>query len=344
MKNLSQRLSAFIAVLTLLAFSGIAAPTTAQAQQVNPTEQSVTEEQLFNTLKDEEAVSGRVSIPDKQAAGLIKPGNKSWAGTHNGLVRTLTIVAILGAVIGLALFYMIRGRIRIDGKFSGMRILRFSAIERFAHWLMSGSFVVLALTGLNLVFGRIIILPWLGEGAFSTLTHWGKVSHNYVGWAFMLGLALAFVFWVAHNIPEKLDVEWLKQGGGLFKKGVHPPAKKFNAGQKIIFWSTMAGGAILSLTGLLLLFPGVQILGLGAEQADWHFYQLVHGLVAAGLTFIIIAHIYIGSIGMEGAFDAMGKGDVDLNWAKEHHSLWVDEVQANQIEKITPAKGTQPAE
>jgi formate dehydrogenase subunit gamma len=104
------------------------------------------------------------------------------------------------------------------------------------------------------------------------------------------------------------------------------------------------GGAALSLTGLMLLFPGVQILGLGATQADWQFYQLIHGLVAAGLSFIIIAHIYIGSVGMEGAFDAMGKGEVDLNWAKEHHSLWVEEVQAKASERAPPAKGVQPAE
>lgn len=342
MKNLAQCFTAFLAVVTLLVLTGITAP--AQAQQINPTEKSITEDQLFQSLQGDEMVAGRVSIPDKKSSGLIKPGNKSWAGTHTGLVRTLTIVSILGAVIGLALFYMIRGKIRIDGKMSGIRILRFSAIERFAHWLMAGSFIVLALTGLNLVLGRMIVLPWLGEGAFSTLTHWGKVSHNYVGWAFMLGLTLSFLVWVVHNIPNKVDLEWVKQGGGLLKKGVHPPAKKFNAGQKVIFWSTTLGGAALSLTGLMLLFPGVQVLGLGATQADWQFYQLIHGLVAAGLSFIIIAHIYIGSVGMEGAFDAMGKGDVDLNWAKEHHSLWVEEVQANAGEKITPAKGTQPAE
>jgi formate dehydrogenase subunit gamma len=344
MKNLAQRLVAFMAVATLLAFVGITTPTPAQAQQVNPTAESVTEDKLFQSLQGDQMVVGGVSIPDRQSSGLIKPGNKAWAGTHTGTVRIATIVAIVGAVVGLALFYLVRGRIMIDGKMSGIRILRFTAIERFAHWLMAGSFIVLALTGLNLVLGRMIILPWLGEGAFSTMTHWGKLSHNYVGWAFMLGLIMSFMVWVAHNAPDKVDVEWIKQGGGLFKKGVHPPAKKFNAGQKVIFWCTTLGGAALSLTGLMLLFPGVQILGLGATQADWQFYQLIHGLVAAGLSFIIIAHIYIGSVGMEGAFDAMGKGEVDLNWAKEHHSLWVEEVQAKASERAPPAKGVQPAE
>lgn len=339
MKNLAQRLSAMMAVVTLLAFVGIAVPTQGHAQQVNPTAESVTEDQLLQSLQDEQMLSGRVSIPDDKASGLIKPGNKSWAGSHTGTVRTLTILSIVGAVLGLALFYMVRGRIRIDGKLSGIRILRFSAFERFSHWLMAGSFIVLALTGLNLVLGRTIILPWLGEGAFSTLTTWGKISHNYVGWAFMLGLIMSFLVWVAHNIPDKTDVEWVKQGGGLLKKGAHPPAKKFNAGQKVIFWCVTLGGAALSFTGFMLLFPLI-----AGTQADWHFYQLIHGLVAAGLSFIIIAHIYIGTVGMEGAFDAMGKGDVDLNWAKEHHSLWAEEVQAKGNASSPKGKARQPAE
>jgi formate dehydrogenase subunit gamma len=253
-------------------------------------------------------------------------------------VRFLSIAAVVGAIAVLALFYLIRGRIRVDAGMSGIRILRFSGIERFAHWLMAGSFIVLALTGLNLVLGRTIILPWLGDGAFSTLATWGKVAHNFVGWAFMLGLILSFLVWVAHNIPDKVDAEWIAQGGGLLKKGVHPPARKFNAGQKLIFWSVTLGGAALSFTGFMLLFPAI-----AGNQVDWQFYQLVHGLVAAALSFVIIAHIYIGSVGMEGAFDAMGSGEVDLNWAKEHHSLWVEEVSKDPAYAPHP-KGTQPAE
>jgi len=324
----------------MLAFA--AAPAV-QAQQINPTEKSVTEDMLFQQMQGDGMVSGRVSIPDEQSGGLIKPGHKGWAGTHTGTVRFLTIAAVLGAVVVLGLFYLLRGRIRVDGGMSGIRILRFTAVERFAHWLMAGSFVVLALTGLNLVLGRLLVLPWLGEAAFATLTTWGKISHNYVAWAFMLGLVMSFVVWISHNIPDKVDAEWIKQGGGLLKKGVHPPAKKFNAGQKVIFWSVTLGGAALSFTGVMLLFPGVEILGLGATQADWQLYQLIHGIVAAVLSFIIIAHVYIGSVGMEGAFDAMGSGEVDLNWAKEHHSLWVDEVEERA--KTAPAgKATLPAE
>jgi formate dehydrogenase subunit gamma len=137
-----------------------------------------------------------------------------------------------------------------------------------------------------------------------------------------------------HNIPNRVDAQWLAQGGGLLKKGVHPPAKKFNAGQKLIFWSVIIGGAALSYTGFMLLFPAQ-----AGAPADWQFYQTVHALTAAILSAIIIGHIYIGSIGMEGAFDAMGSGEVDENWAREHHSLWVEEVKGQ-----TPAGRTHPAE
>jgi formate dehydrogenase subunit gamma len=139
---------------------------------------------------------------------------------------------------------------------------------------------------------------------------------------FMLALVLIFLLWVADNVPNRVDLQWLKQGGGLLKKGLHPPAKKFNAGQKMIFWSVVGGGAILSFTGFMLLFPGE-----AGSFANWQLYQTLHALTAAALSAIVIAHIYIGSVGMEGAFDAMGSGEVDENWAKEHHKLWVDEVK-----------------
>ncbi len=338
--SLLGRLCALIAIVALMAFTVPGLTSVAEAQQINPTEKSVTEDDLFQALQGDDMVSGRVSIPDELSTGLIKPGNKGWADTHGGLVRNLTILAVVGMLAVLVVFYMVRGKIRIDSGLSGMSILRFSALERFGHWLMAVSFIVLGLTGLNLVLGRSVILPIVGEDAFGTLSTWGKIAHNYMGWAFMLGLVLTFFMWVAHNIPNKLDIDWIKKGGGLLQKGVHPPAKKFNAGQKVIFWSVIIGGAALSFTGVMLLFPT-----LAGTQADWQLYQLIHGLVAAGLTAIVIAHIYIGSVGMEGAFDAMGSGEVDLNWAKEHHSLWVEEVQGKpDYEPHATNTKPQPAE
>ncbi len=315
----SQLLAAF-ALVTVVA---LGAP--ASAQQINPTANSVQEQQLLDALQGQGTVSGRVSIPDQRSADLIKPGNPGWANLHNGTVSTLSIVAILGTLGLLTLFFLIRGRIRVESGMSGRMIPRFNAIERFAHWMLAASFIVLAISGLNLVIGRAVIRPIIGEGAFGTLTAWGKLAHNYLAWPFMVALALVFLFWVVHNIPNRIDLQWIKQGGGILKKGAHPPAGKFNFGQKLIFWAVVLGGAALSFTGIMLLFPAET-----ATPADWQLFQIIHGVVAALLSAVIIAHIYIGTVGMEGAFDAMGKGEVDINWAKEHHALWVEEVEARE--------------
>jgi formate dehydrogenase subunit gamma len=336
-QTLLKRAATLFAVVALFAF---AAPELS-AQQINPTESAVQEEQLMRALQSGEAVSGRVTIPDARAADLIKPGNRNWAATHGGTVTTVNVVAILGMLALLIGFYMYRGKIRIDSGPSGRTIQRFNAIERFAHWLLAATFIILALTGLNLLIGRAVILPIVGESAFGTISAWGKIAHNYLAWPFMVALVIVFFAWVLHNIPNRLDIEWLKKGGGLFTKGSHPPAKKFNAGQKMIFWSVIIGGAALSFTGVMLLFPE-----LAGTSAQWQLYQVIHAIVAGIMTAVIIAHIYIGSVGMEGAFDAMGSGEVDLNWAKEHHSLWVEEKLAREGKAAPPAGGAapQPAE
>jgi formate dehydrogenase subunit gamma len=336
-QTLLKRAATLFAVVALITF---AAPELS-AQQINPTESSVQEEQLMRALQSGEAVSGRITIPDARAGDLIKPDNRNWAATHGGTVKTVNVVAILGMLALLIGFYMYRGKIRIDSGPSGRTIQRFNAVERFAHWLLAATFIILALTGLNLLIGRAVILPIVGESAFGTISAWGKIAHNYLAWPFMVALVIVFFAWVLHNIPNRLDIEWLKKGGGLFTKGSHPPAKKFNAGQKLIFWSVIIGGAALSFTGVMLLFPE-----LAGTSAQWQLYQVIHAIVAGIMTAVIIAHIYIGSVGMEGAFDAMGSGDVDVNWAKEHHSLWVEEKLAREGRASPSSGGTaaQPAE
>ena len=301
---------------------GLLAGLAAEAQQpVNPTASAVQEAQLLNALAADGAIAGRISIPNQDAAGLIMPGGQDWRATHGGLLFWLSAGLSAGMVILLAVFYMVRGKIRIESGWSGVKVLRFNTLERFARWLSASCFIVLALTGLNLVVGRYVLLPLVGPETFAWLTQMGKLGHNYLAWPFMVGVLLMFVIWVKDNIPGKHDGAWLAAGGGLLGSS-HPPAPRFNAGQKIIFWSVVLGGAALSVTGVLLLFPE-----LAGGYAEWQQAQVIHGIVAAVLAAIMIAHIYIGSVGMEGAFDAMGSGEVDLSWAREHHSLWVDEMR-----------------
>lgn len=320
------RLLAAAALGLSLTFSA-AAP--AVLAQVNPTANAVKEEQLLQQLK---RVDGRISIPDQRAATLINPEGKEFSAWRAGNYATIAAAAILGMLALLVLFYFAKGPIRISGGRSGQTITRFNGFERMVHWMTGLSFLVLGATGLNIAFGRKLLLPVLGDKPFHILSEVGKTLHNYVAFAFMAGLVLMFLVWVKDNFPHKSDGVWLSRFGG-FLDGSHPPAKRFNAGQKLIFWSVILGGAALSVTGVYMLFPFAW-----TDMAGMQLAIVVHGLVAIALVAVMLAHIYIGSVGMEGAIDAMKDGEVDLNWAKEHHSLWVAEEQARKGAKVSPAE------
>ena len=285
--------------------------------------------------------AGTTQMKDELSAVMIQSEGDNWRALRNGPVSMFGGIGLAGIIALLFVFFLYRGKIKVESGLSGDTILRFATLDRFAHWLMAGSFVLLALTGLNILYGRYVLIPILGPELFSSITVGGKYIHNYLSFAFMIGLALAFILWVKHNIPTKIDWQWLKMGGGIFKAGMHPPAKKFNAGQKMIFWITMIGGLSVSMSGIALMFPFetsmfsetfalLNIFGLDlptnlTAMQEQQYNQLWHGVVSLGLMIMIIAHIYIGSVGMEGALDAMNSGKVDRNWAKEHHNLWVKE-------------------
>ncbi|MEO1457926.1 MAG: cytochrome b/b6 domain-containing protein [Pseudomonadota bacterium] len=339
--------------------------------------------------------SHTVSIPNDLAGILIQSEGASWKNWRNpdGPLITWGLYSLAGILAVLVLFYLFRGRIRVEHGLSGITIERFKTIERMGHWLLAGSFILLALTGLNLLFGRdlIVLLFAPAEGVlvngaprtglellgpdgytaalavYAELTLYGKWVHNNVAWAFMLGLVMIFFMWVLHNFPHWTDIVWLAKGGGLFVKGVHPPARKFNAGQKMIFWGTILLGGSISLSGLSLLFPfelpmfaatfekmnewGISEMVLGATLAtdltpleEMQYAQVWHTIVSLAMIVFIVAHIYIGSVGMEGAFDAMGSGQVDRNWALEHHGLWVAEEEAKARAAAARSAAATPAE
>ena len=232
---------------------------------------------------------------------------------------------------------------RIERGRSGNKIVRFTAFERFAHWMTASCFVVMALTGLNITFGRVLLLPLMSPEAFATFSQWAKYAHNFLSFPFTIGVIVVFVIWVTGNIPNKVDVEWVKRGGGLVGHD-HPPAYRFNAGQKGIFWIQMLGGTAMVITGFLLIFPFY-----GTTVGDMELAEVAHSVVAMLYIAAILGHIYIGSLGMEGAFEAMGEGTVDLNWAKEHHSLWLTDENArvgpNESESQSRARASAtPAE
>ncbi len=186
------------------------------------------------------------------------------------------------------------------------------------------SFVILALTGLNITFGRITLLPLIGPEAFSSVSQIAKYVHNYVSASFVIGLVLIVALWIKDNFPRKVDVDWIRRGGG-FIKSKHAPAGRFNAGEKLVFWTALGAGAAVTVSGALLLFPFYV-----TNIAGMQIAQIVHSVIAVLFVAVIIAHIYIGTLGTEGAFEAMGTGEVDLNWAEEHHDLWLKDELAKK--------------
>jgi formate dehydrogenase subunit gamma len=336
---MSISISTLRAVCAAIALLFVLADPAAAQLSFKPTAEAVQEDKLLNALKEGDKITGRITIPDQMASSLIQPAGRDWRDFQRHKLPIIAGVAIIGMLILLAIFLMVRGRIRVEHGFSGRKILRFATFERFTHWLTASCFIVLALSGLNISFGRVLIQPLFGPNAFATMSGYAKIAHDYLAFPFMLGLVIMFLIWIKDNIPGKVDLQWIKRGGGMLKNGEHPPARRFNAGQKGIFWIVIIGGALMSLSGWFLLFPY-----LPANVTALQFWTVIHAVIAMLFIAAMLAHIYIGTVGMEGAFEAMSTGEVDLNWAKEHHSLWVEEEQAKGLAPSGSAPRAMPAE
>ena len=308
-----------VLVLVFLAVAAIGYPVAAQAQSVNPTKSAVSEEQL---LQQSKTIRGLGSIPDTKSYTLEQPAGRDWRHFHEVTLRWIGGIAILGMLAVLVIFYLSRGMVRIESGRSGRTIVRFNAFERFVHGMTAVCFIILALSGLNIIFGRPLLLPLMSPESFTAWSEWAKYAHNYLSFPFTLGVVLIFLMWLGGNLPTRVDLEWLKRGGGMIGHD-HPPAYRFNAGQKLIYWVVVLGGGAAAVSGYLLIFPFY-----GTTIETMQRAEMIHGIVAMLFIATMLAHIYIGTIGMEGAFEAMGSGTVDLNWAKEHHSLWLEEEGA----------------
>ena len=310
-----------LAILTV-----VAATVPSAAQQRNPDgtpnpTASVVDEQTL--LRQTPRIEGRIDIPNERESILIQPAGRTWDYFHEVILHWLGAIVIVGMIAILATAYLIMGRIRISKGRSGIKIPRFNGFERFSHWLTAVSFVVLGLTGLNITFGKILLLPLIGPDDFSEFAQAVKYVHNFVSFSFVAGLILVVALWIRDNIPRQVDITWLKEGGG-FIKSKHPPAGRFNAGEKLVFWFALGAGAAVIVSGYLLMFPFYV-----TDIAGMQIAQIVHAVVAVFFVAVILAHIYIGTLGMEGAFEAMAEGTVDLNWAREHHSIWFEEQMAH---------------
>jgi formate dehydrogenase subunit gamma len=324
-----------LAICTVVAVS---APARAQQQGsiIDPGASVVNEQTL---LREFPRIQGDIDQPDERARVLIQPAGRVWDHFHEVTLYWLGAIVILGTLAALAAAYFVLGRLRISAGRSGRTVPRFKAFERFVHWLTAVSFVVLGISGLNVTFGKHLLLPLIGNDAFSVLSQAAKYAHNFTSFPFVLGLVLIVVIFIKDNIPDKIDIEWFKQGGG-FIKSKHAPARRFNAGEKLVFWGALGAGAAVSVSGYLLLFPFYV-----TDIAGMQIAQVVHSVLAILFVALILGHIYIGTLGMEGAFEAMWTGEVDFNWAKEHHDLWLEDELAKgpssrhpKLPSATPAE------
>jgi formate dehydrogenase subunit gamma len=334
--RLSTQVRLFIGALALTFIVALASPVLAQQPtSVNPTAMAVNEQKLLEELNK---IQGRGTIPNVTSYVLEHPAGRDWRYWHEVTLRWIGAIAVLGILALLLVFYLVRGQVKLEAGPSGRRIVRFNQFERTVHWMTASCFIVLAISGLNITFGRPLLLPLIGPSAFTTWSELAKYAHNFLSFPFTIGVVVIMLMWIGGNIPNAVDVAWIKRGGGIVGND-HPPAYRFNAGQKMIYWIVVLGGGLTSVTGYLLLFPfyGTGISGMQTAE-------VIHAGTAVLFIGAMLGHIYIGTIGMEGAFEAMGEGTVDVNWAKQHHRLWLDEeVSQAASDPKSPARAA-PAE
>jgi len=274
---------------------------------------------------DVEQKAQYASVAGRETNVLIEDAGREWRVLRNGPLTFYGGIAILVVPTMLFLFFVTKGQIKLQGQPTGRLIERFNSAERVAHWTMALSFVALALTGLALLFGKYVLMPLLGASAFSGIADAAKVIHNFVGPLFMFSLVVFIVLYIRDNIWRAYDMAWIGKFGGMLS-GEHVPSGRFNAGEKVWFWiGVVFLGIVISVSGAILLFPNWntsrEIMG-GAN--------LVHAAVGCLFIAMSFAHIYLGTVGMAGAYKAMREGTVDEEWAKEHHEIWYDEVKAGK--------------
>ena len=251
---------------------------------------------------------------------LIQNGGQNWREVRNGPVSNYVPWILAVSVLAIGIFYFVVGPTRLEHRPSGAKVERWSLPERVLHWYTASLFILMAITGLSLLFGRAILIPWLGLEGFGAYAAFAVTLHNYLGPFFMVGVLLELISWFRYSIPNQTDVEWFKQGGGVVGHK-HPSAGHMNGGEKIWYWFIATFGVAVCISGLALHFPNfVQ------SRETLQLANVIHAVCAMIWLAIAFGHMYIGTLGTEGAIEGMTTGYVSVEWAKQHHSLWYEQV------------------
>ncbi|MBI3531207.1 MAG: formate dehydrogenase subunit gamma [Curvibacter sp. PD_MW3] len=279
--------------------------------------------------KDQAPEAGNLIQPFVQYPGsLFTNAGEAWRQVRNNWLIPYGGALLLIVLGAIGVFYWRKGTLQLHGAATGRKIERFTPFERSAHWANAIAFTILAVSGIVMAFGKFFLHPVIGGTLFGWLTYVLKNAHNFAGPVFAVSLVIVIITFVRDNLPRKEDITWLVKGGGLL--GEHEiPSHRFNAGEKVLFW----GGVFL--LGLIVVGSGLVldklIPGLGYLRGDMQVAHMIHAVATVLMMAMFMGHIYMGTIGMAGAYDAMKTGYVDETWAKEHHELWYDDIKAGKI-------------
>ncbi|WP_394210467.1 formate dehydrogenase subunit gamma [Enterovibrio calviensis] len=311
-----------LAMLMVIATFAVPTSFAEQAETADPQREMVqlAGPEYWREVKSGE--SGFTVATGAEAGQLINVDGQRWREVRNQWISPLGLIFMGASAASLLLFYLWAGRIKLTNERTGKKVHRWSPFERAMHWFTAINFLILGLSGVVLLYGRYFIKPVAPEALWGSIIYAAKLSHNYLGPLFVLGLLCMLVKWFKNNMINKVDIEWFKQGGGILPNGKHPDAGFCNGGEKIWFWLLATVGVVVCITGLVMDFPIF-----GQTRADMQIANVIHGIASLGLLAAAFGHIYIGTAGTEGAFEGMATGYVDEAWAKQHHKLWLEEVQ-----------------
>jgi formate dehydrogenase subunit gamma len=347
------RIRAWATALAMLAASGL--PTAVQAVDQPFVPKPPTLQQGQQEVKDEQAQpfnnaptwrdvrSGETFITQVKGVDtgiLVQSGGETWRAIQTQFILPYGGLLLGGVVAVFGVIYFWRGPVRIHGRLTGRKIPRFVTWERAIHWTVAGLWLTLAVTGLLMLFGKHVVIPIFGYTAFSWIAQISKNLHNFVGPLFFVSAILIFLTFARRNLPQAADFRWLREfPGAVMANKEEPPAGFFNAAEKIVFWIGLGFLAVVaSVSGLILNFPNFD-----QGRAVMQTAQVVHAVSAVLFIALMAGHIYMGTIGTEGSLEGMRDGMVDEQWAKEHHSLWYEEVMREKRRGDPAAGGSLPA-
>jgi formate dehydrogenase subunit gamma len=320
MSMLSRVAGCLLASVLLAVAGGAQAQTRVEEQQQRRVDQPGNNAPVWREVRS--GNQGYTSLQGREMGVLVQSGGETWRQIRNGPVTfyggwLVVIVTLLFAAIYFAL-----GPVKLHDKPTGRKIERFSLAERWAHWVMGISFVVLGITGLIILFGKFVLLPVIGYTLFAWLSALAKNLHNFVAPLFTVSLVIFILMYIKDNLPKAYDFSWFAKAPGFFA-GKHVPSGRFNGGEKAWFWGGVVVLSIaLVVSGAILLFPNFDQVRSTMQQAS-----VVHMVAAVLVMAAAIGHIYMGTVGVEGAYEAMRDGTVDETWAREHHEYWYNEVK-----------------